>query len=176
MSKTQNENSDKPINLVLLVDNSYEDSINTINDTVLKYIEIMKKKSIEFFNKSIITLSDFDYYIHKCFSNLPLNQFNPVNEDTLEKCQKGCISLNDGICMGILNYVVNVIDFKLALYHPDKENIIVIITNGLENTSSSYTHTTILQLVKFIEETEGKVIFIGTRLDVMEKGNDFRIT
>ena len=163
----------KPINLVVILDssNSMEEkkaeTVSKFNNLVSNYIESMKINPY-ILEKSTISLVSFSFYIHNLLNRMPLNKFTTFKEE--EYYTESSSSLNDAICIGIFDYIVDIVDYKYKLYDPDKENVLVIISSGVENSSKKYTHRNVKDLLEFIEDSDGKVIFIGTTLDTMDKG------
>ena len=154
----------KPLDVLIILDASGsmecmgEEPIQSINS----FIEKQKETSI---GTETFTLINFSDTITTLIDNKNLLSMEPI-EQSIYKCN-GFTSLNDAICLTIKN--------ALESEKPNNK-ILVIITDGQENSSKIYTSTDVKKDINKVEqEHDWKVIFLGANINVLEEATNLNI-
>lgn len=115
-----------------------------------------------------VTLAQFDNVYEVVYQNKPLDEVPPLNLQP-----RGMTALNDGI-----GRLVTEIGSELAALKEDERPglvVVVIMTDGLENSSREWTAATIKELITQQEAGYGwKFIFLGSGIDVQQEGVNLR--
>lgn len=92
------------------------------------------------------------------------------------------ITLNDyrvGGCTALLDAIGNAINYILNNQINDKENeynnMVVIITDGLENSSLEFSYEKINSLINKKQKEDWQFIFLGANIDVIKEANKMGI-
>lgn len=115
-----------------------------------------------------VTLAQFDHVYEVVYQNRPIDEV-----DGLVLAPRGMTALNDGI-----GRLVTDIGIELAALPEDQRPglvVVVVMTDGLENSSQEWTATTVKNLIKQQEEGYGwRFIFLGSGIDVQQEGVNLR--
>lgn len=154
--------------LVFVIDKS--GSMSGLEDETIKgFNELLKKQKKEN-DKALITTIFFNTTMQ--FIN-ERKDINEVKEITLNDYRVGgCTALLDAIGNAI-NYIYNnQINDKVNEYN----NMVVIITDGLENSSKEFSYEKINSLInKKQKKEEWQFIFLGANIDVIKEANKMGI-
>lgn len=108
-----------------------------------------------------LTLVQFDNEIDRLLSFEPLDKVKPWTKDQFQP--RGCTRLYDAIGLTV-NSVKD--EIEKAVVKPDKV-LVVILTDGLENSSQEYTTDTIKELLEDRQKAGWEFTFIGANQDAI---------
>lgn len=153
--------------LVFVIDKSGSMS-GLENETIKGFNELLKKQKKEN-DKALITTIFFNTTMQ--FIN-ERKDINEVKEITLNDYRVGgCTALLDAIGNAI-NYIYNnQINDKENEYN----NMVVIITDGLENSSKEFSYEKINSLINKKQKEDWQFIFLGANIDVIKEANKMGI-
>ena len=125
-------------------------AIDSIND----YVNGLKKEKIE----GVVTITAFDYgqsmRLDTIVDNQSIAYYESLKHDVLQP--SGMTPLFDA--------AAHVMD--RALENNSKRTVVVIMTDGEENSSKEYNQTKIKQKVEQLQSKGAEVIFLGANFDV----------
>lgn len=147
----------KPLSVYIALDRSGSMSgerwIHAI-DSINEYVEGLKKEKIE----GTISIVAFDYGQSMRLTDLVTDQsiayYEPLSHDCTSP--SGMTPLFDA--------AANIMD--RALENKAERTVVVIMTDGEENSSKEYTQSKIKDKVKELEAKKWEVIFLGANFDV----------
>ena len=153
--------------LVFVIDKSGSMS-GLENETIKGFNELLNKQKRQK-DKALITTIFFNTTMQ--FIN-ERKDINEVKEITLNDYRVGgCTSLLDAIGNAI-NYILNnQINDKENEYN----NMVVIITDGLENSSLEFSYEKINSLINKKQKEDWQFIFLGANIDVIKEANKMGI-
>jgi len=156
---------DTNIDIIIILDESGSmekmgkepiDSINSFIEEQQKVQNDTTRFTLVSFNKDHRTLVDSE--LLSKVKKLDYSSYKPSD----------MTSLNDAVC--------STIDDKLGSSNP-KNNILLIISDGEENSSTDYTSDELRERVKSVQSEHGwKVIFFGANIDTYKTGNSYNIS
>ena len=153
--------------LVFVIDKS--GSMSGLEDETIKgFNELLNKQKNEK-GKALITTIFFNTTMQFIYERKDINE---VNELTLNDYRVGgCTALLDAIGNAI-NYIYNnQINDKENEYN----NMVVIITDGLENSSKEFSYEKINSLINKKQKEDWQFIFLGANIDVIKEANKMGI-
>ena len=153
--------------LVFVIDKS--GSMSGLEDETIKgFNELLNKQKNEK-GKALITTIFFNTTMQFIYERKDINE---VNEITLNDYRVGgCTALLDAIGNAI-NYIYNnQINDKENEYN----NMVVIITDGLENSSKEFSYEKINSLINKKQKEDWQFIFLGANIDVIKEANKMGI-
>lgn len=109
--------------------------------------------------KAKITYVQFDHEIETVYRGIDINEVPPLNALTYQP--RGYTALYDAIGR-TLQEGLN--DTKSS----DEHNILVVLTDGAENSSKEHTQWGVKNMMKRAEEKGWQVIFLGANIDVAQ--------
>ncbi|MDY2889819.1 MAG: vWA domain-containing protein [Candidatus Caccosoma sp.] len=153
--------------LVFIIDKSGSMS-GLENETIKGFNELLNKQKKQK-DKALITTIFFNTTMQ--FIN-ERKDINEVKEITLNDYRVGgCTALLDAIGNAI-NYIYNnQINDKENEYN----NMVVIITDGLENSSLEFSYEKINSLINKKQKEDWQFIFLGANIDVIKEANKMGI-
>ncbi|QZE10524.1 hypothetical protein SEA_SCOOBYDOOBYDOO_207 [Mycobacterium phage ScoobyDoobyDoo] len=117
---------------------------------------------------ALVTLAQFDTVYEVVYQNTPIAEVPPLN-----LVPRGGTALNDGI-----GRLVSDIGEELAAMSEDERPglvVVVIMTDGMENSSREWTAANIKELIKRQEDQYSwRFIFLGSGIDVQEEATNLR--
>ena len=153
--------------LVFIIDKS--GSMSGLEDETIKGFNELLNKQKKQKDKALITTIFFNTTMQF------INERKDINEVKE-------ITLNDyrvGGCTALLDAIGNVINYILNNQINDKENeynnMVVIITDGLENSSLEFSYEKINSLINKKQKEDWQFIFLGANIDVIKEANKMGI-
>ena len=153
--------------LVFIIDKSGSMS-GLENETIKGFNELLNKQKKQK-DKALITTIFFNTTMQF------INERKDINEVKE-------ITLNDyrvGGCTALLDAIGNAINYILNNQINDKENeynnMVVIITDGLENSSLEFSYEKINSLINKMQNEDWQFIFLGANIDVIKEANKMGI-
>lgn len=153
--------------LVFIIDKSGSMS-GLENETIKGFNELLNKQKKQN-DKALITTIFFNTTMQF------INERKDINEVKE-------ITLNDyrvGGCTALLDAIGNAINYILNNQINDKENeynnMVVIITDGLENSSLEFSYEKINSLINKKQKEDWQFIFLGANIDVIKEANKMGI-
>jgi len=139
-----------------------DEPINSVNQFIESQKEIDSKNTN-------ITIVKFNDKVNTIVNKVPIDEFKGLTKnDYTPDCTT---SLYDAI--------VSTIKTEIDEYEEKEESkkIFVIITDGAENTSRTYSLTDVKEYVHTAENTHGwKIIFCGANIDSFETGSSMKMS
>ena len=158
-NNTLQNQKEKFLNIRIVLDRSGSMSgsekatINALNT----YLNDLKRDNI----KGFITLSTFDSVsIDTPINGVKIDDLEAFNIDLLEP--RGSTPLFDAIGLAIYS-LQNIDTFS------DDKKVLVIVTDGLENSSKEYNYQNISEMIKEKEESGWLIIYLGADHDVFKQ-------
>jgi hypothetical protein len=142
----------------------YDATISGFNEYVAG-----QKASVETAGAVFLTLNKFDApHIKTVFTNMPIQEVPQLNKENYRP--NGGTNLLDAI-----GYTIGQINDILASNKKEDRPgvIIVITTDGAENSSRTYTNDQIKEMVKAAEKSDWSFIFMGANIDSFSVGSTF---
>ena len=153
--------------LVFIIDKSGSMS-GLENETIKGFNELLNKQKKQK-DKALITTIFFNTTMQF------INERKDINEVKE-------ITLNDyrvGGCTALLDAIGNAINYILNNQINDKENeynnMVVIITDGFENSSVEFSYEKINSLINKKQKEDWQFIFLGANIDVIKEANKMGI-
>ncbi len=153
--------------LVFIIDKSGSMS-GLENETIKGFNELLNKQKKQK-DKALITTIFFNTTMQF------INERKDINEVKE-------ITLNDyrvGGCTALLDAIGNAINYILNNQINDKENeynnMVVIITDGLENSSLEFSYEKINSLINKMQKEDWQFIFLGANIDIIKEANKMGI-
>ncbi|MCR5564932.1 MAG: VWA domain-containing protein [Gammaproteobacteria bacterium] len=139
-------------------------------DTIGGFNSLIEKQKKEE-GEAIVTLAVFNNEVYSIFDRIPIKDVKKLTEK--DYCPQGCTALLDAV-----GFTINHIDAKhLELkdeFLPEKV-MMVITTDGMENSSEEYTYTSIRRMIDKKKELGWEFIFLGANIDVQTEARKFGI-
>lgn len=123
--------------------------------------------------KAVISTVLFDHEIQILHDRLPISD---IKELTAKDYQpRGCTALLDAVGGSVSH--IHKLHKKLAAADRPSKTIIVIITDGYENSSKNYTYKTVKDMLSKRQETDGwEFVFLGANIDAAAEAESFGIS
>jgi uncharacterized protein YegL len=133
-------------------------------------MEVCRKDTIDGYNAFVdaqkdqggtMTLVLFDHEITPIYENVPIAEVTPLNHETFEP--RGSTALLDAI------------GHVLKMNHPHG-TIVIVLTDGEENSSVAYTPSHIKDLIEMREKNDGwSFVYLGANQDVITTATNLGI-
>ena len=123
--------------------------------------------------KAVISTVLFDHEIQILHDRLPISD---IKELTAKDYQpRGCTALLDAVGGSVSH--IHKLHKKLAAEDRPSKTIIVIITDGYENSSKNYTYKKVKDMLSKRQETDGwEFVFLGANIDAAAEAESFGIS
>ena len=139
-------------------------------DTIGGFNAMLKKqKAVE--GECFITTVLFDNEYESLHNRLPIKAVSPITEK--EYCVGGSTALLDAI--GRTVHTIENVQKHLESEFQAKQVLVVIITDGQENSSREYTAEAVKDLVKAKQAEHWEFMFLGANIDAVETASHFGI-
>lgn len=123
--------------------------------------------------KAVISTVLFDHEIQILHDRLPISN---IKELTAKDYQpRGCTALLDAVGGSVSH--IHKLHKKLAAADRPSKTIIVIITDGYENSSKNYTYKKVKDMLSKRQEKDGwEFVFLGANIDAAAEAESFGIS
>lgn len=146
------ESNETHIVTILDMSGSMGEIANEVIGSFNKFIDDQKTNE----DNAIVSLVLFDNIIEKPFTKIDLNDMPKIDEKIY--WPRGLTSLYDAIGQTI------------ARFKEDENVILLIQTDGMDNTSKEYTQQSVKNLIKKMTEKGWDINFLGADIDVKVEG------
>lgn len=147
------------VELVFIIDKS--GSMQGLeSDTIGGFNSLIEKQKKEP-GEAILSLVLFDTNINFVYDRINIKDVPELTEK--EYYASGCTALLDAVGTSI-SYINHVRESLLEELKPEK-TLIVITTDGLENSSREYTYPKVKELISKAKESGYEFIFLGANID-----------
>ena len=153
----------KPTEIVLVVDRS--GSMSSIKEDAEGGLNAFVKEQAELEGECHITLLQFDTEHEVVWNRVPVAE---APEYTLNP--RGCTALRDAIAQGAA-----LLRDGLSHAPEDSLGVLVIITDGLENSSQEISHEQLIEIMEDCKKQEWGVIYLGANQDAVKEGSKMSI-
>lgn len=161
----------KSTDITIILDRS--GSMSYIADSTIKGFNSFIEEQQNSEGEANLTLVQFDHEYQVLYENVNIKEVKNLTHDTF--IPRGSTSLLDAIGVSI-NNAKNRIKLTPKKQRPDNV-IMVIITDGGENTSNKYTREKIFKKISKREAKDNwKFVFIGSNQDAIAVGSSFGIS
>ena len=148
-------------NIIIIMDRS--GSMKDMGDEPVEALNIFLEDQIKNNKKGKLSLLLFNNKVTKIFIN---ETIETLDKDLINYEPKGMTALYDAIGEGISKYIER----------GDKNYVVVIITDGFENSSQNFTKKQITDIIKKSEnELDWSFIYLGANQDSFEIGGSLGI-
>ena len=160
---------EKLVELVFVLDMSGSMS-GLESDTIGGYNSILKKQKEE--GSVRVTTTLFNSNMKMIHDGKDIKDVNPLTND--DYIPGGCTALLDAIG----NTISHVTAKQSALKEEDRptKTLMVITTDGLENSSVEFSKKAVKALIESKEAAGWEFLFVGANIDVIETGESFGIS
>ena len=146
-------------------------SMEYIKHSTIKGFNLFLKEQQNSEGKAKLTLVQFDHEYQVLYEAIDIKEVKKLNKESF--VPRGSTALLDAIGVTIDN-TKNRIKLLKKSEKPDN-TLIVIITDGEENSSNKYTRKNIFSKISKREKKEWKFIFLGSNQDAIAVGAEFGI-
>ena len=153
------EQSTTSIRIVLDRSGSMQNSQETTLEALNTYLEELKNQKVS----ALLTLSTFDSIsIDIPISKVNINELKSIPNSVLNP--RAATPLYDAIGLAVH-------DLEKVTESTDKNKVLVIVTDGLENASREYTYQNISSLIQDKEKAGWLIIYLGADHDAMKQSS-----
>lgn len=148
-----------PVEITLVIDRS--GSMSSIAAEVIGGINAFYEEQKKQPGEAFVTYHQFDNIYETVFTKVPLKDVEPLTDTTFQP--RGMTALNDAIGR------------TLASIDKDTKSpqMIMVMTDGQENSSSDYTTETVKTAVEDAKKRGWEIIFMGANIDAFAVGNAY---
>ncbi len=154
MSKTKMSNS--PVEIICILDRS--GSMYSLAPEVIGSFNNFVVEQIAEEGQANLTLVLFDNKYEVVYDSVPLNEVPKLTEDVY--FARGMTGMYDAIGKAVSSCTA-------------KDAMVLIQTDGFENSSTEYTKDSIKSLIKEKEDIGWDFIFLGANMDAADEGQKF---
>ena len=123
--------------------------------------------------KAVISTVLFDHEIQILHDRLPISDIKELTAKDYQ--QRGCTALLDAVGGSVSH--IHKLHKKLAAEDRPSKTIIVIITDGYENSSKNYTYKKVKDMLSKRQEKDGwEFVFLGANIDAAAEAESFGIS
>lgn len=142
------------------------------NDTIGGYNSFLNQQK-QSGTKAVISTVLFDHEIQILHDRLPISD---IKELTAKDYQpRGCTALLDAVGGSVSH--IHKLHKKLTAADRPAKTIIVIITDGYENSSKNYTYKKVKDMLSKRQEQDGwEFVFLGANIDAAAEAESFGIS
>ena len=141
----------KPVEIVVVVDRS--GSMESIRDDAIGGFNSFLNEQKAVKGKANLTLVMFDDQYEVVYDSVDIQDVQPMTRETL--VPRGSTALNDAIGKSLAN---------LEVKNP-KKAIIVILTDGAENSSKEWTGAKVKEKVEAAQTKGWEIVFLAANID-----------
>lgn len=139
-------------------------------DTIGGFNTMLKKqKAVE--GRCFITTVLFDNHYELLHDRLPIKAVSPITEK--EYCVGGSTALLDAI--GLTVHKIENVQKHLDPEFQAEQVLVVIITDGQENSSREYSSDSVKDLIRAKQAEHWEFMFLGANIDAVETASHFGI-
>lgn len=149
------------VNITLIVDRS--GSMSSIANEVIGGINAFYAEQKKLPDAATVTYVQFDNVYEKVFENTPLQEVKDITAETF--MPRGMTALYDAIGKTLVEIVP--ID--------DAKQIIMIMTDGEENSSKEFNHSSVKTIIEASQKKGWEIIFMGANIDAEQVGGSMGI-
>jgi len=150
----------KDLHIVIILDES--GSMDTIRDSTIsainEFIDSQRKQE----GKTWVTLTKFDTEYQTLYEYTPIDKVAPLDKSTYKP--DGCTALHDAI-----GTTINKLRYNTT------KTMVVVMTDGQENSSREYTLYTIKSLIDEMKTKSWDFVFMGANIDSYAIGGSYGI-
>lgn len=148
------------IDIVCILDES--GSMGSLQDQVISsFNEFVEEQQKEENSEALLTLVKFDTMVTTLFKRVPIQAVKPIGEK--EYSPSGMTALYDAIGSVLHD----------PLFFRSRKGILVIHTDGFENSSKEYDKESVRKLIE--AKSDWEIIFFGADLNSVEEAKDMGI-
>lgn len=133
-------------------------------DTIGGFNSMIKKQQKETEGKAFVSTILFNHEQKVLHDRIPLDEVKPLTDDDYEA--EGMTALLDAVGDAI-KHIKNIHKYARAEDRPEK-TLIVITTDGMENSSERFSYKEIKKLIEQQKELGWEFIFLGANIDAAE--------
>ena len=123
--------------------------------------------------KAVISTVLFDHEIQILHDRLPISDIKKLTAKDYQP--RGCTALLDAVGGSVSH--IHKLHKKLAAEDRPSKTIIVIITDGYENSSKNYTYKKVKDMLSKRQEKDGwEFVFLGANIDAAAEAESFGIS
>lgn len=155
-------------NIIFIIDESGsmhcmgKEPINSVN-------EFIDSQKVVDSKNTYITIVKFNNSITHLVNNVPINEFK--NLTLKDYCPESTTALNDAIASTIK------LEIETTEEKTEEKKLFVIITDGSENSSSTFSLEDVRKYVDLAENKYGwNIIFCGANIDSFTEGSNMRMS
>lgn len=121
---------------------------------------------------AVISTVLFDHEIKVLHDRVAIDKIKPLT--TKDYQTRGCTALLDAVGGAVKH--IHALNKKLSKEAQPKKTIVVIITDGYENSSKLYTYKKVKQMIEKRQEKDGwEFVFLGANIDAAAEAASFGI-
>lgn len=153
-----------PISVIVILDKS--GSMVSMGEEPVQSINVfVDEQKLNSDDNATFTLVTFNDTSHVVIDHQPLSSVQPLLQK--DYYPYGGTALNDAVCTTIEN--------ELESHEPNNK-VLVIITDGYENSSREYSTWELKSMIKKVEsEHDWKVVFMGANINAYDEGSNIGI-
>jgi len=156
VKKTTNKKSPKVANIRFVIDRS--GSMASIKDETIGGFNAFMDEQKALPGKARVTFIQFDHQYEIVYRDIDIKEVPLLNSRTYEP--RGYTALYDAIGCALSE------GMKTA--DPAERNILVVLTDGAENSSKEYRQGDVKKMMNSAEDLGWKVVFLGANIDVAQ--------
>ena len=145
---------DNAVHIMCILDRSGS-MMSMASEVINSFNEFLKEQKAEK-GKAFLTLVLFDDKYEVVYDRINLKKADPI--DASIYFARGMTAMNDAIG-------------KTIMANTDKDAMVLIQTDGMENASHEYKNADIKRLVKEKEDIGWEFVFLGANIDTMQEGH-----
>ena len=153
-----------PVNITLIVDRS--GSMQNIKDEVIGGINAFYAEQRTLPGEAFVTFVQFDHIYEVVFENIALANVQALTDEQF--IPRGMTAMYDAIGITLTKLDANLGDSSAP-------QIIVIMTDGAENSSKEFTHAAVKTSIEKAKAKGWQILFLGANIDASSVGGNLGI-